>query len=89
MPRISLTPNLCRHVDTPGGVFEGSTVGEALAGYFEAHPAVRGYVLDDQGAVRHHVVVFVNGRPVSDRDGLSDEVAGDDTIFVFQSLSGG
>lgn len=32
----------------------------------------RPYVLDDQGAVRRHMVVFVNGRQITDRTRLSD-----------------
>jgi sulfur carrier protein ThiS len=50
---------------------------------------LRGYVLDDQGALRRHVAVYVNGRPIADRIGLSDPVGPDDEIHVFQALSGG
>lgn len=89
MTTLSFTPNLRRHVQVPDARVAGETVGEALAGYFRDNPAVRGYVLDDQGAVRHHVVVFLNDTPVRDRAGLSDPVGEDDEIFVFQALSGG
>lgn len=89
MTTVSFTPNLRRHVDAPRAPVSGATVGEALDGYFRDHPGVRGYVLDDQGAVRQHVVVFVNGTPVSDRATLSDPIGDNDEIFVFQALSGG
>jgi sulfur-carrier protein len=46
-------------------------------------------VLDDQGAVRRHVNVFINGQPVRDRDRLTDPVAPRDEIYVFQALTGG
>jgi sulfur-carrier protein len=46
-------------------------------------------MLDDQGALRRHVAIYVNGRPVSDRARLTDAVAKDDEIYVFQALSGG
>ena len=49
----------------------------------------RGYVLDDQGALRRHVAIYVNGRPIGDRVRLTDPVAADDEIYVFQALSGG
>jgi sulfur-carrier protein len=52
-------------------------------------PRLRGYVLDDQGALRRHVAIYVNGRPISDRARLTDAVAQDDEIYVFQALSGG
>ena len=52
-------------------------------------PALRGYVLDDQGALRRHVAVYINGRPARDRARLTDPVAPSDTIHVIQALSGG
>jgi sulfur-carrier protein len=89
MTSITFTPNLRRHVEVPGAQVDGSTVREALEAYFKDNPAVRGYVLDDQGAVRKHVVIFLNGTPVRDRSGLSERVVDEDDIFVFQALSGG
>jgi hypothetical protein len=71
-----------RHVDCPRADVPGRTVRDALAAYFTGAPMVRSYVLDDQGAVRKHVVVFVN--PL-----LSDPVRDGDVIHIFQALSGG
>ena len=62
---------------------------EALEASFAQNPRRRGYVLDDQGALRRHVIVFVGGEPVSDRQRLSDAVASDAEISVLQALSGG
>jgi len=78
-----------RHVDCPTASVPGGTVGEALAGYFDRRPQVRGYVLDDAGAVRRHVAVFVNDDLITDRASLGDTVAAGDRIHVFQALSGG
>lgn len=89
MATVRFTPNLRRLVDTPSAVVCGATVAQALEGYFQANPRVRGYVLDDQGAVRKHVAVFVNREPLRDRVTLSDPVAECDDIFVAQALSGG
>jgi hypothetical protein len=50
---------------------------------------LRGYVVDDQGALRQHVAIFVDNRPISDRAGLGDKVRHDSEIFVMQALSGG
>ena len=49
----------------------------------------RGYVLDDQGALRKHMAIFVNGAPVMDRRLLADAVPEDGTVDVIQALSGG
>jgi sulfur-carrier protein len=65
------------------------TVGEALAAVFKQNPAMRSYVLDDQGGVRKHVVIFVNGCQIEDRQALTDTVPSNATVYVMQALSGG
>ena len=89
MPTVLFTRALERFLEAPSAEVDAGTVGEALAAVFAKRPAVRGYVLDDQGALRRHVAVYVNGRLVSDRTRLSDPVAAHDEIYVFQALSGG
>lgn len=89
MPKVSFTPALRRYVSVPARDVAGATVGQALAAIFALHPGARGYVLDDQGAVRRHVTIYVNGQPLGDRLGLTDPVGASDEIFVFQALSGG
>lgn len=89
MPRVTFTANLRRHVECPTLEVAGVTVGEALSAVFARSPALRGYVLDDQGALRRHVVVFVGGQAVRDRERLSDAVAPGAEIAVMQALSGG
>ncbi len=78
-----------RHVDCPDTAVPGATVGEVLDAYFELHPGVRGYVVDESGAVRKHVAVFCNDDLITDRTDLGDPVAANDQIHVFQALSGG
>jgi molybdopterin converting factor small subunit len=86
---LTFTSHLHRHVDCPTETVAGSTVGAALEAYFAKHPKVRSYVLDDQGGLRRHVVIFVGGQQASDRQKLSDGVADGDEIHVMQALSGG
>lgn len=50
---------------------------------------VRGYVLDDSGAVRKHIAVFHNDNLITDRSTLADAVASGDRLHLFQALSGG
>lgn len=89
MPRVSFTPNLQRHVDCPPTTVPGTTVREALDGVFADRPRLEGYLLDDEGRLRKHMVVFVDGTPLRDRDGLSDPVGESGEILVMQALSGG
>jgi len=89
MPRVAFTANLQRHVPCPPCVVAGATVREALDNAFAREPRARGYVVDEHGELRHHMVVFVNGIACADRRGLSDPVADGDEVVVMQALSGG
>lgn len=89
MPTLTFASSIERHVACPSAEVEASTVGEALARYFEARPAVRTYVLDEQGIVRHHVAIFLDGAQLRSRARLDEPVSEGTEIYVMQSLSGG
>ena len=89
MPTVAFTSALQRFLPVPATQVAGATVHEALAVVFASRPALRGYILDDQGVLRRHVNVFVNGELVHDRVRLTDPVGPDDEVYVFQALTGG
>ncbi len=89
MVKVRFTANLERHIATPVAEVSGDTVQEALETVFDSNPMLRGYILDDQGALRQHVMVFIDGDQILDRSGLTDVVPSDSEIFVMQALSGG
>lgn len=89
MPRVVFTENMQRHVECPPRDVAGATVRAALDAVFTANQRARGYVLDEHGAVRKHMIIFVNGRMIRDRVTLTDPVPADATIYVMQALSGG
>lgn len=89
MPRVMFTANIQRHVACPETTVPGRTVREVLENVFAENPAARGYVLDDQAALRRHMSVFLDGELIRDRAGLSDPVGEASTVYVFQALSGG
>jgi molybdopterin synthase sulfur carrier subunit len=89
MPTVSFTSALQRFMPAPSTTVAGDTVGAALAAVFANRPQLRGYVLDDQGALRRHVSIYVNGEAVMDRIRLSDPVRPGDEIYVLQALTGG
>jgi molybdopterin converting factor small subunit len=89
MTRVVFTANIQRHVGCPEAHVSGATVCDVLDAVFADNPQARGYVLDDQSALRKHMAVFVDGRSVRDRVRLSDTVTESSTIHVFQALSGG
>lgn len=89
MARVIFTANLRRHVDCPETSAAGASVREVLDAVFAVHGRLRGYVLDDQAALRRHMGVFVDGVSLRDRVGLSDPVKPDSAVYVLQALSGG
>jgi molybdopterin synthase sulfur carrier subunit len=89
MPQVVFTTAIQRHIECPAEAVGGHTVRAALDAYFAQHAAARAYVLDEQGALRQHVVVFVDGVQVRDRAALDDAVGSGAEIYVMQALSGG
>jgi len=89
MPTLHFTQNLARHTPCPSSNIDATSVGELLEKYFEQWPVVLSFVLDDQGEVRKHVKVLVDGRNLHDRRRLTDTLDEDSEVHVFQALSGG
>ena len=89
MARIEFTDNLQKHLPCPPAEASGKTVRAVLENVFEENAPLRSYLLDDQGRLRKHVNIFVNGDMIADRISLSDPVTDKDQVFVFQALSGG
>ena len=89
MATVRFTKNIQRHVACPTRDVAGTTLRDVLEEYFRVSEQARGYVLDDQGRLRHHMVIFIDGNQVHDRDDLSDRVEPSSTVDVIQALSGG
>lgn len=89
MPKVAFTANIQRHVSCPDTEAPGATVRDVLEHVFGANRQARAYVLDDQGALRRHMSIFIDGRAIIDRQTLSDPVAPSASIFIAQALSGG
>ena len=64
---------------------EGRSVGDLLLEIERAHPAVKGWMLDERGVLRRHINVFVNGE-LGKQDTAVD---GEDRIDVLPAISGG
>lgn len=90
MPHIEFTSQLAQHVECPPGKsVDATSLSEALETVFQEHPQLRGYVMDDQGAIRKHIAVFIDGEMLHQRDQLDIPVTPEGEIFVMQALSGG
>lgn len=64
---------------------EGATVRDVLRALEREHPAIQGWILDEQTTIREHINVFVNGEKGREETALD----ADDRIHVIPSISGG
>jgi MoaD family protein len=63
----------------------GDSVGQVLRELELRYPKVKGWILDEQGRIRAHVNVFVNG----ERTASDTPVSAGDELQVLPSISGG
>ena len=90
MAHVQFTSHLRRFFpDLQPVQVEAETVAEVVAALDRRFPGLARYVVDDQGALRKHVNIFLGEELVRDRRGLSDPVSGETRVFIMQALSGG
>ncbi len=63
----------------------GTTVGEVLHRLEDAWPKTVGWVLDEQGRVRQHVNVFLNGERVREDAAVTQG----DRLHILPAITGG
>ena len=54
-----------------------------------SYPGISNYILDEQGNLRRHVNIFVNGSMIPYRTKLNSPVSEKSEIHIIQALSGG
>ena len=86
MMRVILTGSIRQHVGGLGAVeVDGHTARAAVAALETSYPALRGWVVDEQGALRRHVKLFLRGRAVA----LDAGVGPEDELHIVAAISGG
>ena len=66
-----------------------SSISEAIASIEEMYPGLTDYLVDEQGALRKHVNIYIGENLIEDRISLKDTVNPSDEVLIFQALSGG
>ena len=86
MPKVMLTGSIRQHVGGLGVVeAEGGTAGAVVRALEAAYPALRGWIVDERGALRRHVKVFLRGAAVS----LDAPIGPKDQLHIVAAISGG
>ncbi len=90
MAQVKFTPNLKRFFpDLCECRIDAADVAEIVAAVDQRWRGLADYIIDEQGALRKHVNIFVGNELLRDKRTLSDRVSADTRIYIVQALSGG
>jgi len=89
MVKVSFTENLQRHVRCAALTVTPGTLDEVLAQVFEQYPPLAGYVLDDQGELRKHVMLAIDQQLVQGALPHQQRLDQGSRLHIMQALSGG
>ena len=89
MAKIVFAPAIQRHVAIPEQHIAADTLRGALDAAFALKPALRDYIVDEQGGLRKHVTIFIDSEQIDNRRDLDQSIAANAEIYVVQALSGG
>jgi molybdopterin converting factor small subunit len=64
----------------------GSSIADMLDDLNRQYPGIRFRMIDEQGSIRPHMKIFVNGEQVW---GLDEALKSSDEVYILQALSGG
>jgi molybdopterin converting factor small subunit len=67
----------------------GSTMNEVLDSLDETYPGIKGRIVDEQGALRRFVNVYVGNDDVRFLDGLATPVSDGSQVSVIPAVAGG
>jgi molybdopterin synthase sulfur carrier subunit len=86
MPRVILTGSIREQVGGVSAVdVDGDTARAAVAALEAAYPGLRGWVVDERGALRRHVKLFLGAEAVS----LDAALGPDAELHIVAAISGG
>lgn len=68
---------------------QAGTVKELISAIEGEYPGIGSYLIDEHGACRKHVNIFIGEEMIIDRASLSDALNIGDEVFIYQALSGG
>jgi molybdopterin converting factor small subunit len=68
---------------------DGGTLAEVLDSLEATHPGIRARVLDDDGAIRRFVNVYVNDDDVRFADGLGTPTPDGASVSIIPAVAGG
>lgn len=68
---------------------QGATLAAALESLEQAHPGFRERLLNEKGAIRPYINIFLNDDDVRYGDGLDTELSDGDKLSIVPAIAGG
>jgi molybdopterin synthase sulfur carrier subunit len=65
------------------------TAADVIAAVAREYPGLRDRVFNEQGELRRHVNIFIDGQNARDLGGLAASIGADSEIWIHPALSGG
>jgi sulfur-carrier protein len=65
------------------------TVRELLRALWQLHPALQDRIVDEQGEVRQHINIFVDGEAIRHLQGMDTSVLKNAEVMIVPAVSGG
>jgi sulfur-carrier protein len=90
MSRVRIPPVLRQATDGARELqIDGNTVGDVLDALYQAHPAVRGQLVTDDGELHRFVNLYVNDEDAKLLDWLDTPLGERDTLLILPAMAGG
>ena len=90
MPTVKFTYALKRFFpDLKETAVESDNLPTLLKNIDQHYPGIQQYIVDERGALRKHVNIFIDGELIKDREQLSDAFSENSEVYIMQALSGG
>ena len=90
MPKINFTGHLKRfYPELASMEVKGLSVADCLKEIEVQYAGLKSYIVDENGALRQHVNIYIGNQMVKDRKYLRDTIKVNDEIYIMQAISGG
>ena len=66
-----------------------ATVRDLLSAVWQLHPALKDRILDEQGEVRPHINIFVDGEAIRHLNGIETSLPQNAEVMIVPAVSGG
>lgn len=89
MIQVTFTENLRRHVELDACSVEDGNLASVLEAVFQQYPALKSYIVDEQGQLRQHVLLAIDKELIQGSLNQYLEREGFQRLHIMQALSGG